>query len=381
MYIVLETVTPIFVGGANQRVAEIRVPSIRGALRFWFRALAGGTVGDADRQPLRELEAGVFGDTSRASSLVIRTRSVGRSEPFISVLQGVNYLFFSLKMQKRECLPVGLQFPLTMAARPTPRNAGKTSSPDRAMTLGLCSLWLLANLGGLGARSRRGAGSLRIVRVDGEVPNGVPRLTKVSGSAKELQESLSAGLTEVRRAISTLAEGGSPVAPGIPSQFSILHPAVCHMYVLDRTWPTWEQALDEVGRAYRAFRTRREPDYGEVKALLRDRRRSIETVERAAFGLPLQFSYRSLRGARATVGGREHDRRASPLLFKVHRLAAGEYAVLLVFFRAALLAEGERLQIRTRGHPPFLDPPDLTLVETFMEELADVGSLLEVNYR
>jgi len=65
----------------------------------------------------------------------------------------------------------------------------------------------------------------------------------------------------------------------------------------------------------------------------------------------------------------------------VHRLATGEYAVLLVFFRAALLAEGERLQIRTRGHPPFLDPPDLTLVETFMEELADVGSLLEVNYR
>jgi CRISPR-associated protein Cmr1 len=288
MHVVIETVTPLFLGDAGQRVAEIRAPSIRGALRFWFRALTGGVVGDANLQRLRELEAGVFGDTNQASSLVIRTRSVGRSQPFLSSLEGLSYLFFSVKMrQKRECLPVGLQFPLTMIARPTPRDATAAFSPDQVMVLGLCSLWLLTNLGGLGARTRRGAGSLRIVRADDELPDGVPGLTRAPRSAKELEDSLSTGLTQVRSTASTSAEGGHPITPEIPSQFSILHPAACHVYVLGKTWPTWEQALDEVGQAYRAFRTRRQPDYGEVKGLLRDRCKSIGTVERTAFGLPL----------------------------------------------------------------------------------------------
>jgi len=382
MHIVLETVSPLFLGGADQRVAEIRSPSIRGALRFWFRALTGSVVGDGNIQRLRQLEAGVFGDTNRASSLVIRTRPVGRSQPFFSSLEGISYLFFSVKMkQKRECLPVGLQFPLTMMARPTPRDAATAFSPDQVMVLGLCSLWLLANLGGLGARSRRGAGSLRIVRADDELPDGIPGLTKVPRSVKELGESLSTGLTQLRSTAFMLGGEGSPVVPGIPSQFSILHPAVCHIHVLGKTWPTWEQALDEVGQAYRAFRTRRQPDYGEVKGLLLDRRRSIGTVERAAFGLPLQFSYRSMRGTRARVEGKDHDRRASPLLFKVHRLATGEYAMVLVFFRAVLLAEGEQLKVRTDRREHSCSPPDFTLVETFLEELTNVGPLLEVGYQ
>lgn len=37
----LEFITPCFCAGANQAVAEIRVPSIRGELRWWFRALGG----------------------------------------------------------------------------------------------------------------------------------------------------------------------------------------------------------------------------------------------------------------------------------------------------------------------------------------------------
>ncbi len=41
----LEAVTPLWIGGASLQ-AELRPPSVRGCLRFWFRALAGGLMGE-----------------------------------------------------------------------------------------------------------------------------------------------------------------------------------------------------------------------------------------------------------------------------------------------------------------------------------------------
>lgn len=41
----LQVITPLFLSGAQQKEAELRPPSIRGALRFWFRAMMGGVVG------------------------------------------------------------------------------------------------------------------------------------------------------------------------------------------------------------------------------------------------------------------------------------------------------------------------------------------------
>jgi CRISPR-associated protein Cmr1 len=37
----VEVVTPMFLGGANNLEAELRVPSIKGMLRFWWRATCG----------------------------------------------------------------------------------------------------------------------------------------------------------------------------------------------------------------------------------------------------------------------------------------------------------------------------------------------------
>ncbi|MDI3498463.1 type III-B CRISPR module RAMP protein Cmr1, partial [Archaeoglobus sp.] len=35
----LEAITPVFMRGANQSKAEIRAASIKGLMRWWFRAL------------------------------------------------------------------------------------------------------------------------------------------------------------------------------------------------------------------------------------------------------------------------------------------------------------------------------------------------------
>ncbi len=40
LVVTLKTVTPLFLGGANPNdTAELRAPSIKGALRFWYRAM------------------------------------------------------------------------------------------------------------------------------------------------------------------------------------------------------------------------------------------------------------------------------------------------------------------------------------------------------
>ena len=52
--------TPMFLGGAEQQ-AELRLPSFKGVLRSWWRALAWDRVKDAPR--LRDEEEGLFGSS------------------------------------------------------------------------------------------------------------------------------------------------------------------------------------------------------------------------------------------------------------------------------------------------------------------------------
>src|SRR5256885_390570 len=66
----LQVTTPIFNSGAEGD-AGLRVPSLRGAMRFWFRALAGMAVGN-DLSRLAALERHVFGATSHASPVKLR---------------------------------------------------------------------------------------------------------------------------------------------------------------------------------------------------------------------------------------------------------------------------------------------------------------------
>lgn len=80
----VEIITPCFCSGADQSRAEIRVPSIRGQLRWWFRAL-GGTA---------EEEKAVFGgvhalqgekreESAKSSALVVRVSDVIKGKPWI----------------------------------------------------------------------------------------------------------------------------------------------------------------------------------------------------------------------------------------------------------------------------------------------------------
>ena len=63
-------VTPMFLGGADPlREAELRVPSFKGALRFWWRAIMWSEVLDLVR--LRQCEAALFGSSEAGQSKVL----------------------------------------------------------------------------------------------------------------------------------------------------------------------------------------------------------------------------------------------------------------------------------------------------------------------
>ena len=69
-----EVVTPLFCPGADQLRPEIRPPSGRGAMRFWYRALAGRLVRD-DVNKLQQIESRIFGTTERASAIKVHVNA------------------------------------------------------------------------------------------------------------------------------------------------------------------------------------------------------------------------------------------------------------------------------------------------------------------
>ena len=53
-----ETITPMFLRGADGRTPELRAPSIKGAMRYWWRAINGHLAPNE----LLAMESAIFGD-------------------------------------------------------------------------------------------------------------------------------------------------------------------------------------------------------------------------------------------------------------------------------------------------------------------------------
>jgi cob(I)alamin adenosyltransferase len=83
--------------------------------------------------------------------------------------------------------------------------------------------------------------------------------------------------------------------------------------------------------------------------------------------------------ATGTLEGSEHDRRASPLFIRVTRLANGKYVLVLTLFQAQLLEAGEKLKLKRQGPPTYVNAPDLSLIDDFIQEVRrNIGPCLEV---
>lgn len=203
--LVVRPVTAIFSHGAGggQSAAEWRPPALRGLARYWLRALCP-LAGLATPSQIRRLESMVFGAADEG------------------VGQGV-----WLHSRELEPCRAGRRFLLPHH----PKNGGGAEGPCPSQALvegrwelrvrGTCArpaaaaLWVGLALGGLGQRSRRGAGSLEVVDVKGL---DLPR-TAEAGTIQELERLLARGLRMAVQEVGRLANGGGQPrpAPDFPS--------------------------------------------------------------------------------------------------------------------------------------------------------------------
>jgi hypothetical protein len=176
----LTTVTPMFCGadpdfqnkpGPDDPSTSFAMPfpiaSLRGALRYWLRALVGEHVGEL-RGKLAEIEAKTFGaatgrmDGAGASRLRLRARgpiTVQRPgaapdwiDPHVGYLLGPGLYNADTGRLNRRYADTGQQIRLQVE---------NTDAPGYG-ELFLAALWALHTFGGLGARVRRGFGTVTV---------------------------------------------------------------------------------------------------------------------------------------------------------------------------------------------------------------------------
>ncbi len=139
-----EIITPMFLAGADGITPELRAPSIKGVMRFWWRAMNG----HLSLSQLKEREGIIFGDTSNRSKFTIHLED-------ISINKGRAKLM-PHKDREQECINVGSKFNVTLSV------PVETADWDIKKCQALFEL--VCWLGDFGKRARRGMGSVDIIR-------------------------------------------------------------------------------------------------------------------------------------------------------------------------------------------------------------------------
>ena len=346
--------TPMFCGGADPKMAELRLPSFKGVMRFWWRALAWSQMG-GNLQEIKAEEDRLFGSASGGQSQVsmwLDRVPATRTVPVDHVLrvgsgkgqavgEGARYLgygvmetFSSRKKGKdagqliRPCLGGGFTFTVRMRLRNS-KDVGQLK--DALILLGL--------VGGMGAKSRKGYGSLVLesLHVDG----------------REEWRS--------RRSIDELAEHIGGLRPthrrsALPPYTALSERSRFVLVPSDRTRPL--EVLDLVGREMMRFRSwghrgivlneLSEQNFKDDHDLMKKHRYERDAhPRRVAFGLPHNYG----RSPDQQVGpAGKLDRRASPLFIHIH-MCGNRPAAVLSFLPARFLPKSTRISVGGREVP------------------------------
>lgn len=358
----VETITPLFLAGNDQIErdvtqkeendiiktfkdwhirAEIRAASFRGLMRYWERALVGGVLQTLDE--VRQYEQKLFGATDCGSVITVRvtqpteTAQIYQKEKaekkypdeVKNGIYGRNYLFWSMDKSGKKFksnfkaarfyYPDGTTFKVTLSIH--------GHEDKEKLEQAVVTLWLLTQLGGIGSRSRRCAGSLT-AKVSSDkrqykLPEKLLSLFEPTDTPEALQKQLEEGI-KFARELYGFKEGAS----GLPQKFDVLAKGACRIWVLHDGWKTVNEAMGVIGKS------------------LQDYRRSITTtngiyalMRRKVFGLPIiGFIPPQFRQFQEEL---EKSRRSSPLMLKVTKLTNGEFVVVAVLFET-LDSDGSR---------------------------------------
>lgn len=285
-------VTPCFCGGAGQR-AEFRLPSFKGVLRFWWRALALARCGSL--AAVQQEEGLLFGSPADGQSLVrmwLTSRPDAPVEPagrVLASLPGARYLSYGMTDAGRSSLRAPFEVTIQLQCRPT-RSSETAAELARSLREALVAVGLF---GGVGAKSRKGFGSLVLteLQVAGEEPAEAP--WSPPGGPAELAERV-AGFARLGAELTDYPE------------YTALS-AHARFLLVDGEQAPPLQLVELIGQEYKAHLR----EVGEAGPL-----------HRAGFGLPRHV------GPQAEMAPSSLTRRASPLCIHIHECDGRPVAVL-----------------------------------------------------
>ncbi len=346
-----QIITPMFMFGASPLEPELRPASIKGMMRFWWRAMRT----EDNMEALREREENIFGgiggkagkskvriivnaDTCGSANLSsswdlikygwVQSKNGRPYKKPLKGFEGVHYLFYPmfLSTQERPCFAPGATFEITIL-----------SQCKDALKNALAAFWLSVNLGGFGSRSRRGAGNVAVKSVDNNDLIKSCGLDFIPGSLGA--ENLAAWIMANVCTASSIINNGKEVA--FTSKYSNL--SFSRLLVSRRSESNWHGAIDDLGRKYKTFR-------GKNKH---------HVFETAAFGLPVMH-----RSNKTRVQGRQGKeivtRRSSPLIFKIWKTGENIYHWGALRLSGEFLSEGGVISEGFRTQKP-----EYTLLEEF----------------
>jgi CRISPR/Cas system CMR-associated protein Cmr1 (group 7 of RAMP superfamily) len=378
-------------------------------MRYWWRM----TQDWSDIENLREKEGKVFGmvagNKARAKPFFIHLKdkssfTIPQPEPvlqrngkqatdrlgnplfkFPSEHSGISYFFYPFMRRpgRFHWLPDGLQVSLSI----------DFSEPavDDTIRQVFLSLFLLARFGGLGSRSRRGAGGIEI---DGHelfnlTENHLSDYITASGDKKTLPG----------HSYFSQIDSKSPI-------FRALSNSALRFKQFKPKASTWQEALDPIGCIMQRFRTKQRLLAGNTSGVDPDFvREAIELHEhfenpaayrppaltKDVFGLPRVIHFTScdpkIRNAwiispykKETGNTIKEMRRASPLHITVNRDSNNQYyCTLLILWELSdsleFLPDGIDIRIKRRGnkdkdtYPKLDSPTDPTKLEEFLKRI------------
>lgn len=338
-------ITPLFGGGVDPGEVDeefpVRGSTVRGQLRFWWRATCGGRF-KGDRNAMKAYEDLIWGSTKGASRVAVTVLNAKPGTLFNSVnrhgepvdvghISSVDsYAAFSLRATGNSEAGVVRQhvaFDLRLSFQ------ADVADDVRA------ALWAWETFGGVGARTRRGFGALQFSKVDFLDGNNDGTWSWEYGG-DEVTSRLAA---DVARYVSDQSfPDNVPHLSRDPARYRVAR----HGSGSDPI-ATW-RALVESLRNFRQSRDLGRPRPGrshwpEPDAIRRITRKThtlrppkytFNKFPRAAFGLPIIFEFKNDHERRifepnkTTLEGTMHSRLASPLILRPLALVGGTYVGL-----------------------------------------------------
>ena len=324
----VENITPLLVDSRYIRGGQaLRADSIIGMLRFWLRALCGRSYRNADRA--------VFGAKGTPSAVSIRMLSSTvrqKKKPEGTIL------YLACGMQRHRCFDVGSEFRILLSVK----------DDERLKKLLFCAIRGLVIFGGLGARTRRGFGAIRLS------PDGADEVFSPPETVEGVKEAIKALLEETGELSADFEKEEALPSVSFASKET-------EVYLSRSIYPDAETAQRHGGELLRRWRNRNNSrdalkDHDMVYEFARTER--IDNVPfRAIFGLPHHYFLRNLGGGRtATVtfepagSTRRITRRASPLVLSVVPLKDGKASLLFALFRSQFMPRSVPIQVHGFRH-------------------------------